>query len=214
MMDRMGDESAQVDWDAVRAVGLDLMDTVLRDPFRHAISEVSGLPAERLAAERDPEAFHAFELGLIDEREYGRRFFRPGSGLSLDLTALWDALEPRFEFLDGMEGLAARLAERVPVHVLSNYSPWYERLRTRFRLDRFVTGHHPSFLIGARKPDGIYFRTVLDRTGLAAGALLFVDDRDVNVEGARRAGLPAFRFAGAARLERDLRPLLERPPRR
>lgn len=213
LMDRVRE---RIDWLGVRVVGLDLMDTLLRDPFRTAmaeLAELTGLPPERLSAERDPDAFHEFELGLIDEHEYGRRFFRDGSGLTLDLAALWRALEDRFEFLDGMEELAASLSARVPVHVMSNYSPWYERLRTRFRLDRFVSEHHPSFLVGARKPDPAYYRTVLDRAGLSPKELLFVDDRTVNVEAARREGLPALRFTGAADLESRIGPLLDRPPR-
>lgn len=48
-----------------------------------------------------------------------------------------------------------------------------------------------SYRMGACKPDPAYFRAILDATGLAAGDVLFIDDVEANVEGARAVGLRA-----------------------
>lgn len=202
--------SSAIAWERVRAVGLDLMDTILYDPFRDAVPEVTGLTLDEIGPLRDRQAFFDFELGKISENEYGRRFFRAETGRQLDVQRLWNALEPRFTYLNGMEQLLGLLAERLPIHVMSNYSPWYERLKERFGLDRFVVEHFPSYVVGSRKPDARYFATVLERTGLAPCELLFIDDREVNVEGACAAGLPSLLFAGDARLRAELAPLLLR----
>ena len=207
----MSDRSlpGSIDWSTIRAVGLDLMDTILRDPFREAIFSVTGLTVEELEPLRDRNAFYEFELGRLSESEYGRSFFLPESGRQLDVEALWSALEPRFEYLEGMEALLETVSARMPLHVMSNYSPWYERLRERFGLDRFVTGHFPSFVIGARKPDATYYARVLERAGLEPGELLFVDDRQLNVDGAQAAGMPALLFRSGAGLARVLEQLTE-----
>jgi putative hydrolase of the HAD superfamily len=51
-----------------------------------------------------------------------------------------------------------------------------------------------SHELGVAKPDAGYFRAVLERIQVPAETVLFLDDRDENVEGARAAGLPAELF--------------------
>jgi putative hydrolase of the HAD superfamily len=48
-----------------------------------------------------------------------------------------------------------------------------------------------SFELRVAKPDPAYFRAILDRLGLPAGEVLFVDDNATNVESARSVGLRA-----------------------
>lgn len=48
-----------------------------------------------------------------------------------------------------------------------------------------------SYVLGVAKPDPAYFSAVLERLGLPAGQVLFVDDNDDNVESARSVGLRA-----------------------
>ena len=51
-----------------------------------------------------------------------------------------------------------------------------------------------SHELGVAKPDADYFRAVLERIKVPAETVLFLDDRDENVEGARAAGIPAELF--------------------
>jgi putative hydrolase of the HAD superfamily len=48
-----------------------------------------------------------------------------------------------------------------------------------------------SYELRVAKPDPAYFRAVLDRLGLAADEVLFVDDNAANVDSARGVGLRA-----------------------
>lgn len=58
--------------------------------------------------------------------------------------------------------------------------------------------------LGAAKPDPTFFRHVVERLGLPAGQVLFVDDVAANVESARSVGLVAEHFAkDAGRPELD-----------
>lgn len=54
------------------------------------------------------------------------------------------------------------------------------------------------------KPDRRIFEIVVDRSGRRAETLLFVDDSEANVVGAREAGLHAVRFTGPEELRDDL----------
>ncbi len=51
-----------------------------------------------------------------------------------------------------------------------------------------------SYELGLAKPDPAYFAEVVRRLGLSPDAVLFVDDNQPNVDGARTAGLRAERW--------------------
>lgn len=55
-----------------------------------------------------------------------------------------------------------------------------------------------------RKPALDAFECVAATLQLPPSGLIFVDDRQPNVEGAAAAGMDAIRFESAAQLERDL----------
>jgi FMN phosphatase YigB (HAD superfamily) len=196
-----------VPWNAARpprAVGLDLMDTLIRDPWREVVERLIGMTVEDSRALRDREAWSDFELGLIGEEGYRDRFFLPHARMQLDVERLRREFQLGYGFVEGMEALLAELAARLPVHILSNYPPWYEDVRSRFLLDRYVAGHHPSYLLGARKPSPDYFGRALARAALRPDEILFVDDREENILAARELGIPSVVFTGAA----DLRTVL------
>jgi HAD superfamily hydrolase (TIGR01509 family) len=54
------------------------------------------------------------------------------------------------------------------------------------------------------KPDPAVFEAALDTISRKPDQVLFIDDRPVNVEGARAAGLHALLFTSAAELRRAL----------
>ncbi|MHC5081184.1 MAG: HAD-IA family hydrolase, partial [Planctomycetota bacterium] len=60
---------------------------------------------------------------------------------------------------------------------------------------------------GHRKPDPVVYRTLASRSGGDPEGILFVDDLEPNVEGARRAGMVGILFQGAESLRRELREL-------
>jgi len=61
--------------------------------------------------------------------------------------------------------------------------------------DHFDHQFH-SFQVGLAKPDPAYFTRVTEALGVAPEEAVFVDDMEVNVRGARRAGLRAVHFSG------------------
>jgi 2-haloacid dehalogenase len=108
--------------------------------------------------------------------------------------------------IPGIPELLDRLRRKgVPLYGLSNISA--EKLpilvsRCAFleRFERIVV----SAEIGVNKPDPRLFGYFLEQTGRRKEELLFIDDREENVDGARRAGWSALRFADAPALTEAL----------
>lgn len=164
----------------------------------------AGVPAGRLAARfRVDEAYCAHERGEMAESEYFAAL-RRSLGIAIADQALregWNAVigEP----LPGIEPLVARLAQRFPLYVFSNtnpahlahFAPRHRRLLSHFR--RTVT----SCEIGSRKPEPRAFLSLSRLLDIAPERLVFFDDLEENVRGARQAGLQAFRVSSAAEIE-------------
>lgn len=71
-----------------------------------------------------------------------------------------------------------------------------------------MQGRYFSARLRRAKPDRAAFDAVVADLGRRPGDVVFVDDRPVNIAGAREAGMEAVLFAGPARLRTDLATLL------
>ncbi len=121
-----------------------------------------------------------------------------------ELARLWaSAFEPDPEVL----AIAARVAERVPVGLLTNNPPLLEEV-----LDRelpAVAAAFPerlfSWRLGVRKPAPELYAAAERALGLAGEDLLLIDDSGRNVEAALGAGWAGIRFTDADALRASLR---------
>lgn len=183
---------------------LDLMGTVLRDPYREALEAATGMPLERAHRFKDPDAWPAFERGELTETEFVDRFFID-SGQTLDVAAFHAARRAGYAYLPGMQSLLTRAASTLPTYIASNYPVWIAELRERFALDAHCVDVIASHELGARKPDPEFFQRLLARIGHPASRCVFVDDREDNCAAAAELGMRTIRFTGAAALEERLR---------
>ncbi len=193
---------------------LDVMDTLVKDPFHEHMPAFFGLTFQELLAKKHPTAWLEFERGEISEAAFAAKFFADGRGA--DGAALAAHMGARYEFLEGAEDLLQRLAAAsaagagFELHACSNYPVWWNRVEERTALSRYLPWTFLSCegpMRGRRKPEAAAFAAVAAHLGAPPAAALLVDDREANVEGARAAGMRALRFEGAAALERDLRAL-------
>ncbi|MFN3388441.1 MAG: HAD family hydrolase [Allosphingosinicella sp.] len=153
-----------------------------------------------------------------DTLDGGRPFDEAAAELSqtfpdyADLIAAWGARfgETISDPVPGVHALVEALDARgVPLFAITNFSadfwpPFHAKERAffaRFR-DIVVSGEEKML-----KPDPAIYFLALDRFGLKPEQALFVDDRLINVEGARAVGMHAHLFTDAqdlrARLEAD-----------
>jgi len=74
-----------------------------------------------------------------------------------------------------------------------------------FALRDYFTVFFSSCYLGVRKPEERVYRLVLLLTQRSAGESVFIDDRPLNLECARRCGMIAIRFENSEQLRADLR---------
>lgn len=178
---------------------LDVMDTLVEDPFFTRVPAFFGLPFEELVKVKSPTAWLDFERGLIDEDEYARRAFVDGR--AYDHDAFRALMVDGYRFLDGVEDLLVELRARgVEMHALSNYPPWYRLLDEKLGLSRFLSWRFVSCHTGVRKPDPEAYLGPLRALERRPEECLFVDDRGANCKAAAALGIRAHRFESAAGL--------------
>ncbi|WP_019585664.1 HAD family hydrolase [Deinococcus apachensis] len=123
-----------------------------------------------------------------------------GTRLGLDAGQAAQVLAafPYERYLRPVEGawevLIELRARGLRVGVLSNTLPSIDRTLTALGLDDGVDVAVASCVVGAHKPEGRAFTYALERLGLPAGEVLFVDDRLENVEAARALGMKAVQI--------------------
>lgn len=144
-----------------------------------------------------------FGCGGVNGQEFHRRMVER-TGLRLPYEAFCIAWSDMF-WED--EAVISLIAE-APVerrYILSNTNDiHWEFIRRRYPhvLDRFdhVLASHELKL---EKPDAAIYRWVIEHSGYPAGAHLFIDDIEANVEGARAVGMDAVLHTDSESLWRE-----------
>jgi 2-haloacid dehalogenase len=179
----------------------------------------------------DPESFLARQIpedearlrfiedidlwGWHDTLDAGRPFAEAAAELSEkfpDYARLISAWGERFgetisDPVPGVHAIVEALEARgVPLFAITNFSAEFWRPFRR-RQDAFFSRFRDIVVSGEEKllkPDPALYYRALDRFALKPQDVLFVDDRLINVEGARAVGMHAHLFTGADDLRRRL----------
>jgi putative hydrolase of the HAD superfamily len=140
----------------------------------------------------------------------------------LDLLA--DALEPLaghrphlhrfreiyFEALHPNEPMIALMRELKAgglkmAMLTNNVREWEPLWRSMLPVDEIFEEIVDSAFVGCRKPEARIYELTLERIGVAAESCLFVDDLQVNCEGAEAAGMGAVNFRENAQAIAEIR---------
>jgi putative hydrolase of the HAD superfamily len=104
----------------------------------------------------------------------------------------FEALNPNPPMIDLMRELKES-GYRMAM-LTNNVREWEPLWRSMLPVDEIFETVVDSAFVGCRKPESRIYAMTLERIGLAPEACLFVDDVEVNCEGARRAGINAVHF--------------------
>jgi putative hydrolase of the HAD superfamily len=138
-----------------------------------------------------------FERGLCGPEEFSRGMVETwsmsvGPETFLEAFTTW----PR-GLLPGARELVHATRSRVCVGCLSNTNALHaERQWRELGIDDLFHERFLSHEMGLVKPDRDAFDHVVERLGRPAERVLFLDDNQINVDGARAAGLRAERAVG------------------
>jgi putative hydrolase of the HAD superfamily len=117
-----------------------------------------------------------------------------GSAVALDTFGerYFRHLQPNERLIDYMRELRAR-GYKLAI-CTNNVREWEARWRAMLPVDEIFDVVVDSAFVGSRKPEPRIYEITLERLGAAAATTLFIDDVEVNCEGARRLGMRAIRF--------------------
>jgi putative hydrolase of the HAD superfamily len=90
----------------------------------------------------------------------------------------------------------------------NNVREWEPLWRAMLPVDEIFEAVVDSAFVGCRKPEAQIYELTLERLGLPGEACLFVDDIELNCEGARAAGMSAVHFRENEQAIAEIRALL------
>lgn len=104
----------------------------------------------------------------------------------------FEALDPNPAMIELMRALKAE-GYRMAM-LTNNVREWEPLWRSMLPVDEIFETVVDSAFVGCRKPESRIYAIALDRLGVPAERCLFVDDVEVNCEGAEKAGMTAVHF--------------------
>ena len=174
-------------------------------------AQLAGVPFEHVKGRfSHGEDYQRHERGEIGREAFYRSLRRD---LAIDLTdAQFDdgwmrVLGPE---LEPTCSLVRRLAPRIPQYLFSNtneehHAVWSKR---HFEALQPLRRHFVSHRIGVRKPERAAFELVAREIGVPPERILFFDDTEPNIQGARAAGLQAVQVRSPQDVAAAVRPWL------
>jgi epoxide hydrolase-like predicted phosphatase len=185
-----------------------------------AFHDASGISLEALGgamatiAERDDaNPLYELETGRMSELEFLRKLgeeLSARAGQPVEMHGFGERYfehlhpnEPMIEYMRGLRRRGYRLAI-----CTNNVREWETRWRSMLPVDEIFDVVVDSGFVGHRKPEREIYELTLERLEVAADAALFVDDIEINCDGARTAGLEAVWFQSTDQAIADIERLL------
>ena len=164
------------------------------------------VPDEATAAHWEAQVFQGyggdwgeFDRGTVSVPDLVQRIARRTGFAAADVHTVVDAVPRELQPIPETVALLHRLADAGhTLHYLSNMpAPYAEILERQPFFARFASGVF-SARVHHNKPEPAIFQAALQRFGVPAQQLLFIDDHLPNVQAAQAQGWSAFQFLGAA----------------
>ncbi|MCF8062279.1 MAG: HAD family phosphatase [Deltaproteobacteria bacterium] len=206
-MDDKCDEKTACSEEVV-AVLFDFGGVLAEEGFREglrAIGRSSGVdPDAMVRAGFDLVHRTGYVTGHGGEADFWRALREEAGARGSDETLRREILS-RFVIRPWMIDLVDRLsASGLTLGILSDQTQWLDRIDEEHGLFRHFHHVFNSYHAGVSKRDPAAFDRAVERMGLPARRVLFVDDHSGNVDRARRRGLRAVLYVDRAQLLRDL----------
>jgi putative hydrolase of the HAD superfamily len=129
--------------------------------------------------------------------------------MNVPKETVWPEIQARCALNHELISLIGELKGKYRIGLLSNFTyPWISELLKEHRL----YGYFDDILISSQekliKPDPRFFRKMLNLLGVEPHEAIFFDDKQPNVDAARKLGILAFLFTTNHQLRIDLQNIL------
>lgn len=152
----------------------------------------------------DP-AMIEFNTGRIGPEEFHRRMHERYQ-LEPDFEMFKQLWCEIFYTMEGMESLVANLKNRLSIGLLSDTDPiHWGYIKTTWPWIGTIDKPTLSYEVGVMKPDAEIYLAGARNVRTDPRQCLFVDDLEVNVEGARAVGMQAILFENPTALSKQLK---------
>ena len=157
------------------------------------------------------DVWRAGSLGTISEREvhaaFAERLALSPADVDRFFAGVWE------EYLGSLNAELtewfAGLRPRYRTAIISNsFVGAREREQERYGFEELTETIVYSHEVGVRKPDPAIYLLACERLGVRPGEVVYLDDKEIAVEGARAVGMTAVRFRNNAQAIAEIERLL------
>lgn len=156
--------------------------------------------------ENQEEFFHKLgnqvDKGIISHEQFVNQLAEK-SGVSKEL--IWPQVFERIVINFDLLGLIKELKKNYKIGLLTNFTyPWMEKLFEKYKLVQYFDEVLISSAYKVIKPEPEAFAKVLELLEVSKEEAVFIDDRQMHVDGAENFGIKAFLFTSNEQLKKDL----------
>lgn len=150
--------------------------------------------------------WNELDMGLLTHDKAKEIFKNEIKDHDEEIDRFWDNIEYIVEEYDYAEELIRSIKYAgYKVYILSNYPVELANLHwPKFRFLKYADGKIISGFEKVVKPDVKIYKLLESKFNLDLAECLFVDDRQVNIDGAKNAGMKAVLFENLEKLKDDL----------
>jgi glucose-1-phosphatase len=183
----------------IRAVVFDLGNTLIKIDFKPFLMNLGlyGKYSEQDIYKLLETPTQKYESGKITSEMF---FEDAARELNLDISFdrfkhAWCSVAT--EFVEGMEELLKEINRKKILYLLSNTN----ELHFHYIMDNFpqlkcFKNFFLSYQTESMKPDPVIYRHMLEHVSETSAELLFIDDRQINIEAALQVGIDSIHFIG------------------
>lgn len=173
--------------------------------FKYTLSEEKPSEKQVLDSLMKDSFYQDYACGRFPAERFQQEFCRR-LNLDMDFETFKNEWNNVFKPNPGMEKLVRQVAKNYKIGLLSDIGPLHwEHLQQTLTFLKLFPNPVLSYRIGLLKPDKKTYLLAADSVETAPERCLFIDDREVNVQGAEKTGMTALLFEGIEKLSADLK---------
>jgi putative hydrolase of the HAD superfamily len=141
----------------------------------------------------------AMDKGLITTAEFHdavATIINKETGKTLTGQELWLFRKTSEQWIPDMQTLISKLKKNYPLILFSNFGDSFPLLDKRLKITVHFNPSIVSYAVKMIKPEPAFYQYLIEKSGLKASELLFVDNLSVNIAGAKKQGIPGIVFVG------------------
>lgn len=195
----------------IKVVIFDIGGVTIKYPMHHvyrALEKKFKIDRKKIR-EKDLELDPVIETNKISLKEYWSRF---AEGLGVDTSLFRKEYIKAFVDTAILNKSVAKIIERVKkkyrVATISNTMNLHEKIHRSKGHYKFFSRVFLSNKLGMRKPHREIYLYAIEKLNIKPPECVFIDDKQENVEGARKVGMKAILFKNVGQLEKDLKKYL------